>query len=75
MSAGRQRVVMLGFDAMDPALTERMARGGRLPAFDELFGSACAARDPRHTLLGIAQRRGQTSRGPRRAAFTRRRPD
>ncbi len=40
MSERQKSVVMLGFDAMDPALTERMANDGRLPAFRELFGSA-----------------------------------
>jgi predicted AlkP superfamily phosphohydrolase/phosphomutase len=32
--------VLLGFDAMDPALTEQWAREGRLPAFARLFASA-----------------------------------
>jgi predicted AlkP superfamily phosphohydrolase/phosphomutase len=31
---------MLGFDAMDPRITERMAQEGRLPAFRELFHAA-----------------------------------
>lgn len=37
MSDRQRKVVMLGFDAMDPAVTERMAEEGRLPAFRELF--------------------------------------
>jgi predicted AlkP superfamily phosphohydrolase/phosphomutase len=40
MSRRANGVVMLAFDAMDPALTEEMANDGRLPAFAELFGSA-----------------------------------
>src|SRR5947209_2929792 len=40
MSDRQRRVVMLGFDAMDPAITERMAAAGRLPAFRELIESA-----------------------------------
>jgi predicted AlkP superfamily phosphohydrolase/phosphomutase len=31
---------MLGFDAMDPALTRQMAATGELPAFQELFSSS-----------------------------------
>ncbi len=34
---------MLGFDAMDPAITASMAAQGRLPAFKELLGNATAA--------------------------------
>jgi predicted AlkP superfamily phosphohydrolase/phosphomutase len=40
MSERQNTVVMLGFDAMDPVLTEKMANEGRLPAFRELFKSA-----------------------------------
>ena len=40
-------VVVVGFDAMDPAITEQMAKEGRLPAFRELFSSA-ARRPIRH---------------------------
>jgi hypothetical protein len=33
MSDRRTSVVMLGFEAMDPGLTEQMALEGQLPAF------------------------------------------
>jgi predicted AlkP superfamily phosphohydrolase/phosphomutase len=37
---GQSRVVVLGFDAMDPGLTRRMAERGDLPAFRQLFETA-----------------------------------
>jgi predicted AlkP superfamily phosphohydrolase/phosphomutase len=54
MMSDRRRVVMLGFDAMDPALTEQMADDGRLPAFRELFHSAakCPIRNPPGLFVG-----------------------
>jgi predicted AlkP superfamily phosphohydrolase/phosphomutase len=44
VSSPPARVVMLGFDAMDPGLAERWAADGRLPAFREFF--ATSARRP-----------------------------
>src|SRR2546421_12229148 len=54
MSDRQRRVVMLGFDAMDPAITERMAAAGRLPAFRELFESAArrSIRNPPGLFVG-----------------------
>jgi predicted AlkP superfamily phosphohydrolase/phosphomutase len=40
MSVRANRVVMLGFDAMDPELTQLMADRGELPAFRELLRSS-----------------------------------
>jgi predicted AlkP superfamily phosphohydrolase/phosphomutase len=40
----RGSIVMLGFDAMDPILTEQMAQEGALPAFRSLFDSASRRR-------------------------------
>ncbi len=39
-----QRVVMLGFDAMDPVLARQMADEGRLPAFRDFFNTAARRR-------------------------------
>ncbi len=45
---------MLGFDAMDPEITEQMARNGELPALRELFASAarCPIRNPPGLYVG-----------------------
>ncbi len=53
MSAG-ERVVVLGFDAMDPALVAAMADDGRLPAFAALRESAvsCEVRNPVGLFVG-----------------------
>lgn len=40
MTESARRIVMLGFDAMDPRLTHLMAERGDLPAFRELFKSS-----------------------------------
>jgi predicted AlkP superfamily phosphohydrolase/phosphomutase len=54
MSNRQRRVVMLGFDAMDPVITERMAAAGRLPAFRELLESAArrSIRNPPGLFVG-----------------------
>jgi predicted AlkP superfamily phosphohydrolase/phosphomutase len=44
MSRPTPSVVVLGFDAMDPVLTEQMAREGALPGFRSLFDSASQRR-------------------------------
>ncbi|MEA2159847.1 MAG: hypothetical protein QOD66_2227 [Solirubrobacteraceae bacterium] len=40
MTEAHTRILMLGFDAMDPTLAEQLADDGHLPAFRELFRSA-----------------------------------
>jgi predicted AlkP superfamily phosphohydrolase/phosphomutase len=54
MTVPEGRVVMLGFDAMDPALTMRMADRGKLPAFRELFNSSarCQIKNPPGLFVG-----------------------
>ncbi len=44
MSERRSSVVMVAFDAMDPAITEQLVSEGRLPTFRELFKTAARRR-------------------------------
>ncbi len=48
------RIVMLGFDAMDPELARLMAARGELPAFEELFRSSarCQIKNPPGLFVG-----------------------
>lgn len=43
-SAAAKKVVVLGIDAMDPAITERLMQEGRLPNFERLKASGAYAR-------------------------------
>lgn len=54
MTQSAHRVMMLGFDAMDPAITQLMAERGELPAFRELFRSAarCPIQNPPGLFVG-----------------------
>jgi predicted AlkP superfamily phosphohydrolase/phosphomutase len=54
MTARERKIVMLGFDAMDPAMAEAMASDGRLPAFQQFFAGAGrrAIRNPPGLFVG-----------------------
>jgi predicted AlkP superfamily phosphohydrolase/phosphomutase len=73
MSAAGKRspVVLLGFDAMDPGLTRRMARAGRLPAFASLFDDSAraAVRTPPGLLVGAVWPSLWTGRWPSEHGF------
>ncbi|MBV9310104.1 MAG: alkaline phosphatase family protein [Solirubrobacterales bacterium] len=52
--SSHDRVVLLGFDAMDPELTQAMAAAGRLPAFAGLLEQSgrCEIRNPVGLFVG-----------------------
>ncbi len=69
--SGSPRVVLLGFDAMDPQLTRAMAAAGHLPAFAELLGSCAQApiRNPAGLFVGSLWSTFFTARTADRTGF------
>jgi predicted AlkP superfamily phosphohydrolase/phosphomutase len=65
------RVVLLGFDAMDPEIVRAMAAEGRLPAFAALLesGATCPVRNPVGLFVGTLWSTFFTARSAARTGF------